>query len=302
MNTSQRVHNKHLLIISAWAAMLLISDLPDVFLDATLGRVPEWLFWAKVAFLAFSVGLCWVWKRLRPLWQFALVMLVFYLALEASNWVDQTVWWQSHFRGSRVSFTQGYLGFSLRDLGIAGAVIAALWLVKRRRGAFFLTRGQLDASIEPVRWLGIRQGESWRSFGWIFAGVASLIVFFPTVLAIKPSADALVQAAPLVPTVLLLAAVNAFTEEAYFRAALLSTLHQEVGKTHALLISAVFFGLAHYLYGSPPGIIGFLMTGFLGWLLGKSMLETKGFFWPWLIHLLPDVVVFLSYALLWVQG
>jgi len=61
------------------------------------------------------------------------------------------------------------------------------------------------------------------------------------------------------------------------------------------------FYLAHYLYGSPHGVTGFLMTGFLAFLLGKSMLETKGFLWPWLIHFLPDVVIFFSYAYVWIS-
>jgi membrane protease YdiL (CAAX protease family) len=65
---------------------------------------------------------------------------------------------------------------------------------------------------------------------------------------------------------------------------------------------AVFFGLGHWLYGSPPGFIGFLMVGFLAWLLGKAMLETRGFLWPWLIHFVPDAVIFFSYALLFVQS
>ncbi len=41
------------------------------------------------------------------------------------------------------------------------------------------------------------------------------------------------------------------------------------------------------------------MTGFLAWILGKSMLETRGLLWPWFIHFVPDVVIFASYAVLW---
>ncbi|HEX2695726.1 MAG TPA: hypothetical protein VHP61_08215 [Acidobacteriota bacterium] len=44
-----------------------------------------------------------------------------------------------------------------------------------------------------------------------------------------------------------------------------------------------------------------LAAAFLGWLLGKSMLETKGLLWPWFIHFVPDVIVFLFYAMTWVQ-
>lgn len=30
----------------------------------------------------------------------------------------------------------------------------------------------------------------------------------------------------------------------------------------------------------------------MGWLLAKSMLETGGFFWAWLIHFLQDILIF----------
>jgi membrane protease YdiL (CAAX protease family) len=110
------------------------------------------------------------------------------------------------------------------------------------------------------------------------------------------------KALPLLPACVLLAAVNAFTEEAYFRCSLLSTLTEAIGKTNTLLLTLVFFGLSHWLYGSPSGLAGFMMVGFLAWLLGKSMLETKGMLSPWLIHFFPDVVVFFSYALLFVKS
>jgi hypothetical protein len=54
---------------------------------------------------------------------------------------------------------------------------------------------------------------------------------------------------------------------------------------------AAYFGLLHY-YGVPYGVVGVLMAGLLGWLLGKSMLETRGLFWAWFIHLIQDVLIF----------
>ena len=75
-----------------------------------------------------------------------------------------------------------------------------------------------------------------------------------------------------------------------------------IGKTHTLLLTLVFFGLSHWLYGSPPGLVGFAMIGFLAWLMGRSMLETKGMLSPWIIHFSPDVVIFMSYALLFVKS
>ncbi len=64
----------------------------------------------------------------------------------------------------------------------------------------------------------------------------------------------------------------------------------------ALFLTAVFFGLAHY-YGVPYGIIGVVMSTFLGWMLGKAMLETRGFFWAWFIHFCMDVKIFSFIAL-----
>jgi uncharacterized protein len=34
------------------------------------------------------------------------------------------------------------------------------------------------------------------------------------------------------------------------------------------------------------------MAGFLGWFLGKAMVETRGLFWPWFIHFVHDVLIF----------
>lgn len=298
----QSHHKKSFLILSAWAVMLLVSDLPDILWHEFFDQVPGWMSWSKVGLLGSLFGLFLIWRRIRPLWQYVFILLVLFLALGASAWVGNTSWWQNRFGGPRPSFTLGYLGIYIRDLGVALAVIAALWIVKRRRSEFFLVKGQLDAPIEPVRWLGIRKGESWRTFGWIFALVAGMGVLLVMAFSLRPSAETLLRAAPLLPAALLFSAVNAFTEEMYFRASLLSTLHDVIGRTHTLLITAVFFGLAHYLHGSPPGVTGFLMTGALALLLAKGMLETKGLFWAWFIHFVPDVVIFAFYAIALVQS
>jgi membrane protease YdiL (CAAX protease family) len=304
MNTdiSQSSGEKLWLIFSAWFSIILVSDLPDIIYTAVSGQAPTWLLIAKLGFLVLLFGLCLIWKILRPLRPYAFVMVAFYAALTASEWLRTSAWWAGLISDKiRPSFALTYLRPYLRDIGVTLVVIAALWIEKRRRSEFFLITGQLSAPIGPIQWLGIRHGKSWRTFGWIFALVAVLAVAFPTLLALRPSTDVFLRVAPMFPAILLFAAINAFNEEIYFRVTLLSTLPQIIGKNHALLINVVFFGLAHYLYGSPPGVTGLLMTGFLAWLLGKSILETKGIFWAWFIHFLPDVVIFFSYAVHWVR-
>jgi membrane protease YdiL (CAAX protease family) len=288
------------LSIAAWTAMLVVSDLPDMIITWLGGSIPTWIFWTKAGFLAVFLGLTLLIRAIRPLWQYAVIFLTLFLALGLTNLARSTAWFQGHFNYKGVSFFTGYTAIYVLDILVALTVLAVLWLMKRDRKAFFLVKGRTDAPIEPVPWLGIKASGSWSVFGWIFAGVAALGVAIPTILGIAPSGETILRAMPLLPTVLLLAAVNAFTEEAYYRCSLLSTLHETIGKTHTLLLTVVFFGLGHWLYGSPPGLLGFLMVGFLAWLLGKSMLETRGFLWPWIIHFIPDVVVFFSYALLFV--
>jgi ABC-type antimicrobial peptide transport system permease subunit len=76
-----------------------------------------------------------------------------------------------------------------------------------------------------------------------------------------------------------------------YRAPMLATLEPVVGGRNALWQSAVFFGVAHY-FGIPGGLIGAALSIFMGWILSKAMLETRGLFWAWWIHFLSDVVIF----------
>lgn len=94
-----------------------------------------------------------------------------------------------------------------------------------------------------------------------------------------------------IPIALLLAVANSFSEEVSYRNALLNPLVDIVGRNQAMLITAVLFGLAHY-QGVPSGLSGIALSAILGFLLAKSMLDTKGMFWAWLIHFLQDVLIF----------
>jgi membrane protease YdiL (CAAX protease family) len=298
MKTPESSPGRGFLAAAAWAFMLLVSDLPEIVLDLMGRQAPVGLFWAKIALIVLVFALGSAWKRLQPLRPFAFILLVLFLALKLSAGIGDSGWWQGRFGGPGVSYFKGYLGFALRDIAVMVVVIAALWALKRRRSAFFLVRGDLGAPVEPVRWLGIRGGETWRSFTWIFALAAGAIVLVVTLLSLKAAPGAWAGALPLLPAVLFFAALNGLNEEISLRASFLSTLPEAVGKNQALLLSSVFFGLAHWLQGSPAGLPGFLLTGFLAWLMGKAMLETRGLLAPWIIHVVPDAVIFFSYALI----
>ena len=281
--------------------MLFVSELPAILANSLFNQSPAWLEWAKVSILALFALTCWSWKRLRQLWPLAVVMFVFRLVFTLTLWMRESDGWKETFAFHEVSFAVNNAGIFILDSLIALAVIVTLWILKRHRSEFFLVKGQTDAPIEPVRWLGIGKGESWRVFGWIFAIAATIFVSIPTFLSLGVTSDSFLKAIHLFPAAILCAAVNAFNEEIYFRASLFATLVQVIGKTQAMWINVVVFGLAHFIDGSPPGIVGAAMAGFLAFLIGKGMLETKGLFWAWLIHFLPDVVIFISYTFSWVD-
>jgi len=175
-------------------------------------------------------------------------------------------------------------------------IIVFLWIVKKNFAAFFLAKGDVSAPVEPVRWLGVKAGEKWGKFGWILAICISLGTLAFLVIAGRPPMEFVVKALPFLPAVLLAAALNAFNEELTYKASFLSVLEDAVGRQQALLLVAAFFGLLHF-YGVPYGIVGVILAAFLGWILGKSMLETRGLFWAWFIHFLQDVLIFAFLAI-----
>ena len=160
---------------------------------------------------------------------------------------------------------------------------------------FFLVKGDTSAEATPVKWLGIKQ-ERWNTLGRNFAIIISLGTLTFLVLAGRPSLNIVMRALPFLPAVLLAAVLNAFNEEMTYKASFLSVLEGAVGKHQALWLMAAYFGIGHY-YGVPYGVIGVLMAGFLGWFLGKSMLETRGLWWAWFIHFWQDVLIFAFLAI-----
>ncbi|MBN1660562.1 MAG: CPBP family intramembrane metalloprotease [Anaerolineae bacterium] len=292
--SQERVHTAHpAQSLLAWAIMLAVSLLPDVVMNELVRQPAPWLWQAKMGLVLALVVLTFAWKPVTSLRAYALIFATFLAAEWIWTWIGGTAQWQRWFSGS--GFVPGMLDVQLNKLGAALVMILALFAVKRRRRAFFLVVGDLDAPAAGVRWLGIDPGTRWSRLGWIAGVLITLGTLAFLVLAGRPSLDTIDGVVPLLPAVLLFAAMNAFSEQVTYRASLLSTLHDVVGERQALLIVAFFFGMAHY-YGVPYGVLGVVMSTVLGWFLSKAMLETRGFFWPWLIHFMQDVAIFVFIA------
>lgn len=279
----------------AWIVIVLSSLLPAILFTELGQGTPDWLLWTQLGGLVVLLGLTFVWPTVRPLRPLALVVMTILAgswavgALGISQRLSELLGGLSPFATTMLSEQGGRMAAML-------LVVVVLWLIYRDRRAFFLTRGNLHATAAPVRWIGHTDPAPWSRLGPIAGVLISLGTLAFVWIAGRPSGEQLVATLPLLPVVLLVAAINAFNETMTYRASFLATLEGPVGAAQATLMAAVWFGIGHY-YGVPYGIIGVVMSTALGWFLARSVLETRGVFWAWAIHWLQDVVIFFFIAM-----
>lgn len=278
------------LTILAWVMTVLVSTMPDILFDLFSGRVPGWLMYTKIGLLVLTVAIAVFWKALRPLLKFFIIMVFFFGLMELRTRLDftwpalQKLYGQNVFDIRMQAEQTGKLAVTLLIIGI-------LLILGYKFKDIFLKCGDLRAPIEPVKWLGFPTVEPWPKFALIYGFGIAIFLAVMQYFSLRPSGEVLLQVVPILPSILFYAALNAFNEEYTFRAPMLATLEPIGGSKHALWIAAYFFGIAHY-FGTPGGIIGSFLSIFMGWILGKAMVETRGGFWAWWMHFLSDVAIF----------
>jgi len=285
--------------MTTWAIGLTVaaSILFDVVAKETLGFVPGWMMPTKLAVLALA-ALYFARVGNPRMSRYALILIGLVALPAASVRLGKMALWQSLF--DLKSFS-GYFGSMvlLKLLSTIPLVGLMLLLFDSPREAY-LAKGNLSAPAEPIPWLGIRRGMiTWGRlsvFSAFAIAIGTLLLTMLTVTGFSRSAD-LGRLTSQLPAVIGLALINSLAEGLMFRNAVLGSLRHMLPKSHALLIAAGFFGMAHY-YGAPSGVVGVLMSGVLGWYLSRSMYETGGLVAPWIIHFMQDVVIFATFALL----
>jgi hypothetical protein len=292
---------RHAMIALAWVATLLASSLDVILWRELAGAVPYWLPWIHAIGLVTIFALTLIFPGLRRLKGFVLILLIIFFLGFGGGWqwglipfVRGTTTWISW--EAQAPWALSAISTHLLRLSPALVILGFLMLSGKKRGDFFLAKGKINAPVEPSRLLGMKKTEPWTRIGTIFAVIFASVTLLYLTLASPPTLNSIEKALPLIPVALLIATINSFNEEFTLRAAPLSELWTTIGKQQALMITTLFFGLGHF-YGVPSGILGVLLSSFLGWFLGKSMLETKGFFWAWLIHFLPDAFIFTFFAI-----
>lgn len=280
------------ILLAAWVIVMITSQLPKVIMQEIFGHSvsPELQFVISLTVALAGLLATLIWKTLRGL-RLLLGFLIALVVIEylVFNYLDRLPFYQQWLADS--SFNVYMLAEQSLRLIVTLLIISVLLLMGKKLRDFYLTKGNTSAPVEPVRWLGVKQGEHWNKFGLILCFFISLGTLAFLFIAGQPSLDSLIRALPFMPVVLLAAALNALNEEMTYKASLLSVLEGPVGSQQALLMVAFYFGIGHF-YGIPYGVVGVLLAAFLGWILAKSMLETRGLFWAWFIHFLQDVWIF----------
>jgi membrane protease YdiL (CAAX protease family) len=189
------------------------------------------------------------------------------------------------------AFVDEKLKYQILTFGIALLVLAITYALAPQNARRFYRFGKLNAPAEPVKLLDIKSMDRWGKVGATFAVIVSLATGAFIYFNIARGQSLEPENVHLLPFVLLLAAMNAFTEEAITRLSVVTALDGILSRPVIYIVSALIFGIPHY-FGVPGGILGSLMAGFLGWLLAKSIAESEGLFWAWFIHFLQDVIIF----------
>lgn len=283
-----------------WAAALtLVASLaPDIVVLETARSLPGWWMPAKAGLLLAGAIALHLGARERALAAYGLVLTVVVAMQVVTGQIGGAAWWVARFPAG--TFATAFGGsIALKVLTLL-PIVAVLLLVKRSARDAYLAPGDLRAKASAIGWLSIPAD----TFAWgrlavlsgfaIAFGTLLLTLLTVTGFALPPNLDRL---APLLPLIVVLALANSFAEGVAYRSAVLGPLTGELPKGTVVLVSAAFFGVAHY-YGAPSGVIGVVMSAVLGWFLARSMFETRGFLAPWMIHFLQDVVIFSTIVLL----
>lgn len=203
--------------------------------------------------------------------------------------------WSSTIQFSNF-FSEGVnqqLAYQSSTLAITIIFLLFLWRFKSKEFVNYFKKGTIDAMISPVPQVGIKpkSTENWIHLGTNFSVIITLvtvvIIYFQVIHTNEFDYSKLFYA---IPISIGFALINSFVEESITRLGIVVVLKNSIQDKHIMLVSGILFGSVHY-FGTPGGFSGVLVAGFLGWFLAKSILETKGVFWAWLIHFLQDIVI-----------
>jgi len=182
--------------------------------------------------------------------------------------------------------------FVERSFSLSGVVLVSLTLIGSglTRRDLFLCVGNPAAPARPIPFLGLRKPIPWNWLGPVIIFVFALVLAPYLYLTEHPNFSIGQRILRTLPWTVAVAALNAASEEFQFRSVLLAHLRGVFSTGEMIFLTAAFFGLRHY-HGHPSGALGVVMAGFAGWIWARSMVDTRGGVWAFLIHMAQDIVI-----------
>jgi membrane protease YdiL (CAAX protease family) len=278
---------RRLLLVIAWLAVLPAVDAGAIVYDVVWhAPEPAWMVPANVGVIALLTGAAFSMSALRLARGYLLALLAVTAGALVLGAIEHGTAWNRGVAGAKPY----YVAMARAVAQILPCSLLALTLVGSGLTPrdVFLTTGNMRAP-SPLRWHG--RCVRWSRLGPAIAVLLAVGLFVQLTITSRVGVELLPRALRALPLAVAFAAINAAQEEFQFRAVLLARLRPAVGTTQALLITSALFGLAHW-FGHPSGASGVLMAGFAGYVWGRSMIDTGGGAWAWLIHAVQDVVIF----------
>ncbi len=281
----------HLAQLYAWIAMLVVGPLTTIIWATLLGRngIPAWDPYVRLGCLLSMVGLTWLWPTsLRPLRGFLFALLALVVGTMTASFfmkLPTVTSWLQTLQPSQYVFVDA-IGAALFPAGFMALTLIGSGL---SRHDLSLAKGNMSARSRLF-------GPLTPALPWpLLAPILLVILVIPglvqVVLTVHPDLARASNILSALPLILAFGLINSLQEEFRFRLVFLARLVPVVGERHALLLTSVLFGLVHWVSGHPGGPVGALIAGCAGWFLAKSIRETGGIGWAWLLHGVADVLI-----------
>lgn len=183
--------------------------------------------------------------------------------------------------------------YQATTLGLSLVIVLITALQTRFQSLKLLSIKNIDGEVIPEPWIGItkKNKDSWKTLGRNFTIIISVVTAVAIYFQVYRNGVIQTLTVPIFILIVLFALVNSFVEEVTFRHTFTSIVeYHNLSPFISKTLSMIIFGGVHYL-GTPGKIPGVILAGFLAWFLAKSIHETKGFSWAWLIHFMQDVII-----------
>lgn len=181
------------------------------------------------------------------------------------------------------------INYQVNGFLLAILTLGIIYLFADKKRLSYLNVNKTSGDLKPVSWFGIKQGK-WEEDGWSYAIILALTIGIVTFLSVFQQGFEFQFSNLLL--VIPMAASNAFIEEVIFRLGYVTMGENEGYANYGMAMSILVFGILHYWGAMPNGLLGSVMAGYLGFFMAKSIQETKGFFWAFIIHFILDIVIF----------